>query len=55
MAVAVGFLTYTRVSFKFAPQVKRQMEFKEFRHKKNQFAVKGLQWPDRWFSPRKKQ
>lgn len=41
MAVAVGFLTYTRVSFKFAPQVKRQMEFKEFRHKKNQFAVKG--------------
>ena len=32
MAVAVGFLTYTRVTFKFAPQVKRQMEFKEFRH-----------------------
>lgn len=41
MAVAVGFLTYTRVTFKFAPQVKRQMEFKEFRHKKNQYAVKG--------------
>ena len=41
MAVAVGFLTYTRVSFKFAPQVKKQLEFKEFRHKKNQYAVKG--------------
>lgn len=41
LAVAVGFLTYTRVSFKFAPQVKRQMEFKEFKHKKNQYAVKG--------------
>lgn len=35
------FLTYTRVTFKFAPQVKRQLEFKEFRHKKNQYAVKG--------------
>lgn len=41
LAVAVGFLTYTRVTFKFAPQVKRQMEFKEFKHKKNQYAVKG--------------
>lgn len=41
LAIAVGFLTYTRVSFKFAPQVKRQMEFKEFKHKKNQYAVKG--------------
>ena len=41
MVVAVGFLTYTRVSFKFAPQVKRQLEFREFRHKKNQYAVKG--------------
>ena len=41
LAVAVGFMTYTRVSFKFAPQVKRQMEFKEFKHKKNQYAVKG--------------
>lgn len=41
MAVAAGFLTYTRVTFQFAPQVKRQMEFKEFKHKKNQYAVKG--------------
>lgn len=41
MLCAVGFLTYSRVTFKFAPQVKRQMEFKEFSHKKNQYAVKG--------------
>ena len=41
VAAIAGFLTYTRVTFKFAPQVKRQMEFKEFKHKKNKFAVKG--------------
>ncbi len=42
MAVAVGFLTYTATSFKFAPQVKRQMQFIEFtKAKKNKYAVKG--------------
>mgnify|MGYP004656703049 CR=1 FL=1 len=41
VAVAVGFLAYTRITFKFAPQVKRQLEFKEFKHKKNKYAVKG--------------
>lgn len=41
VAAIASFLTYTRVTFKFAPQVKRQMEFKEFKHKKNKFAVKG--------------
>lgn len=42
MAVAVGFLTYTATSFKFAPQVKRQMQFSEFtKAKKNKYAVKG--------------
>lgn len=41
MLAVAGFLTYTRVTFKFAPQVKRQYEFKEFMHKKNKYAVKG--------------
>ena len=41
MLCAVGFLTYSRVTFKFAPQVKNQMEYKEFSHKRNQYAVKG--------------
>ena len=42
MVVAVGFLTYTRVTFKFAPQVKRHMEFKEFTEAKtNKYAVSG--------------
>lgn len=41
MLAAAGFLTYTRVTFKFAPQVKRQYEFKEFMQKKNKYAVKG--------------
>lgn len=42
MLVACGFLAYTRISFIFAPQVKRQMEFKEFaRVKTNKYAVKG--------------
>lgn len=41
MLCAAGFLTYSRVTFKFAPQVKNQMEYKEFSHKKNQYAVKG--------------
>ena len=40
MLAAVGFLTYTATSFKFAPQVKRQLEFKEFTGK-NKYAVKG--------------
>lgn len=39
---AIGFLTYSRVTFKFAPQVKRQLEFKEFVNvKKNKYAVSG--------------
>ena len=41
MLIAGGFLTYTRVTFVFAPQVKRQYEFKEFMHKKNKYAIKG--------------
>lgn len=39
---AGGFLAYTRISFKFAPQVKHQLEFKEFTDaKKNKYAVNG--------------
>ena len=42
LIAASGFLTYTTVSLKFAPQVKKQKEFKEFLHvKKNKYAVKG--------------
>lgn len=42
MVVAMGFLTYTATSFKFAPQVKRQLQFKEFvKAKHNKYAVKG--------------
>lgn len=41
MLIAGGFLAYTRITFVFAPQVKRQYEFKEFTHKKNKYAVKG--------------
>lgn len=42
MAVAAGFLTYTRISFVFAPQVKRQLEFREFTQAKhNKYAVEG--------------
>ena len=42
MFIACGFLAYTRITFKFAPQVKRQMEFKEFtKAKTNKYAVKG--------------
>lgn len=42
MIAAAGFLAYTRISFKFAPQVKRQMEFREFtKAKTNKYAVKG--------------
>lgn len=42
MVCAFGFLTYTATSFKFAPQVKRQLQFKEFtKAKKNKYAVKG--------------
>ena len=39
---AFGFLAYTATSLKFAPQVKRQLQFKEFvKAKKNKYAVKG--------------
>lgn len=42
MLAAAGFLTYTRVSFVFAPQVKNQLEFREFtKAKHNKYAVKG--------------
>lgn len=42
MLVAGGFLTYSRITYKFAPQMKRAGEFKEFIHaKKNKYAVKG--------------
>ncbi len=42
MIVAMGFLTYTATSFKFAPQVKKQLQFQEFtKAKKNKYAVKG--------------
>lgn len=40
MIAAAGFLTYTTVSMKFAPQVKRQREFKEFTGK-NKYHIKG--------------
>ncbi len=39
---AIGFLTYTGVTYKFTPQVKRQLEFKEFvKAKHNKYAVTG--------------
>lgn len=39
---AAAFLTYTKVSYVFAPQVKKQLEFKEFRKAKtNKYAVSG--------------
>ena len=41
MFAAAGFLTYTTISLKFAPQMKRSKEFKEFMVKKNKYAVKG--------------
>ena len=41
MLAGIGFLTYTGTTYKFTPQVKRQLEFREFSHKKNQYAVKG--------------
>ncbi len=41
MLTAGGALAYTRISFVFAPQVKRQLEFKEFMHKTNEYAVEG--------------
>lgn len=42
MVAAMGFLTYTATSFKFAPQVKKQLQFKEFvKAKHNKYAVKG--------------
>lgn len=40
MVAAIGFLTYTTVSLKFAPQVKRHNEYKEFVGK-NKYKVKG--------------
>lgn len=39
--VAAAFLTYTRITYVFAPHVKRQAEFKEFRAKTNKYAVSG--------------
>lgn len=42
MLIAAGFLAYTRITYVFAPQVKRQMEFKEFtKAKTNKYAVSG--------------
>lgn len=42
MLAAIAFLTYTRVTYVFAPQVKRQLELKEFTHAKtNKYAVSG--------------
>ncbi len=41
MLAAAGFLAYTGITYKFTPQVKRQLEYREFSHKKNQYAVKG--------------
>ena len=42
MLVAVGFLTYTTSSMVFAPQVKQQLEFKEFvKAKSNKYVVSG--------------
>lgn len=42
MAAAVGFLAYTRITFVFAPQVKKQLEFREFTHpKKGKYKVAG--------------
>ncbi len=40
-SAAVGFLIFTGTTYKFTPQVKRQLEFKEFTQKKNKYAVKG--------------
>lgn len=40
--IAASFLTYTSVSYVFAPQLKRQKEFKEFtKAKTNKYAVSG--------------
>lgn len=42
MLAAGGFLVWTGTSYKFAPQVKRQKQFKEFfASKHNQYAVSG--------------
>ena len=42
MIIAASFLTYTSVSYVFAPQLKKQKEFKEFtKAKKNKYAVSG--------------
>ena len=42
MLAAIGFLTYTSVSYVFTPQVKARNEFKEFvSTKHNKYAVKG--------------
>lgn len=42
MLSAASFLTYTATSYIFAPQVKRQLQFKEFvKAKHNKYAVKG--------------
>ena len=39
--LATSFLAYTRITYVFAPHVKRQAEFKEFRAKTNKYAVSG--------------
>lgn len=42
MIGAISFLTYTTTTMKFAPQVKQQLEFKEFvKAKKNKYVVRG--------------
>lgn len=42
MIAVFSFLTYTKVSYVFAPQVKKQMQFKEFvKAKVNKYSVKG--------------
>ncbi len=42
MTVAVAFLAYTRITFVFAPQVKRQLAVKEFTHPNyKKYDVKG--------------
>jgi len=42
MIAAIAGLAYTRISYVFAPQVKKSLEFKEFiKAKKNKYAVSG--------------
>lgn len=42
MSIAIGFLTYTTLSFRFTPQVKRYLEIKKYiKMKENPFASSG--------------